>query len=206
IGRQVEQLTRLVDDLLDVSRITSGKLRLQKQLIEISAIVQRAVETQKPIFDERRQQLVVELPKEPLVLEGDLTRLSEALANLLNNAAKYSNDGGRVMLRIERAGPQIIIRVKDQGVGIPQEMLPRVFELFTQVDQSLHRSQGGLGIGLALVRNLVEMHGGTIDGTSEGIGKGSEFVMRLPLRPEKHGAMNDAERVVPIASGYGRIL
>src|SRR5581483_1636958 len=170
IGRQVEQLTRLVDDLLAVLRITSGKLRLQKQLIEISAIVQRAVETQKPIFDERRQQLVVELPKEPLVLEGDLTRLSEALANLLNNAAKYSNDGGRVMLRIERAGPQIIIRVKDQGVGIPQEMLPRVFELFTQVDQSLHRSQGGLGIGLALVRNLVEMHGGTIDGTSEGIG------------------------------------
>ena len=206
IGRQVEQLTRLVDDLLDVSRITSGKLRLQKQLIEVSAIVQRAVETQRPIFDERRQQLVVEMPGEPLVLEGDLTRLSEALANLLNNAAKYSNDGGRVLLRIERVGGQIVMRVKDQGVGIPQEMLPRVFELFTQVDQSLHRSQGGLGIGLALVRNLVEMHGGTIDGTSEGIGKGSEFVMRLPLRPEKHGAKNEAERVVQLASGYGRIL
>jgi signal transduction histidine kinase len=206
IGRQVEQLTRLVDDLLDVSRITSGKLRLQKQLIEVSAIVQRAVETQKPIFDERRQTLTVELPDEPLVLEGDLTRLSEALANLLNNAAKYSNDGGKVHLRVEKSGSSVVFRVTDQGVGIPQEMLPRVFELFTQVDQSLHRSQGGLGIGLALVRNLVEMHGGTIEGMSEGIGKGSEFVMRLPLRPEKRAAQNEQERVVPIASGYGRIL
>jgi signal transduction histidine kinase len=207
IGRQVEQLTRLVDDLLDVSRITSGKLRLQKTLCDVSGIVQRAVETQKPILDERRQDLRVELPAEPLILEGDLTRLSEALANLLNNAAKYSNDGGKILLRVERvAAAEVVIRVKDNGVGIPPKMLPRVFELFTQVDQSLHRSQGGLGIGLALVRNLVELHGGTVEGFSEGIGQGSEFVMRLPLRADKLPAMPEQERVVAIASGYGRIL
>ena len=207
IGRQVEQLTRLVDDLLDVSRITSGKLRLQKQLIEVSAIVQRAVETQRPIYDERRQQLKVELPKEPLILEGDLTRLSEALANLLNNAAKYSNDGGTVTLKVEQASPQeVVFRVTDSGVGIPPPMLPKVFELFTQVDQTLHRAQGGLGIGLALVKNLIEMHGGRIEGYSEGIGKGSEFVMRLPLRTEKRAPQNDGDRVVPMASAFGRIL
>jgi len=208
IGRQVEQLTRLVDDLLDVSRITSGKLRLQKQLIEVSGIVQRAVETQRPIYDERRQQLKVELPKEPLILEGDLTRLSEALANLLNNAAKYSNDGGTVTLRVEKhaATQEVLFRIQDNGVGIPPAMLPKVFELFTQVDQTLHRAQGGLGIGLALVKNLVEMHGGRIDGYSEGIGKGSEFVMRLPLRIEKRAPQTDGDRVVPMASAFGRIL
>src|SRR5262249_41124088 len=152
--------------------------------------------------------LSVELPADPLILEGDLTRLSEALANLLNNAAKYSNDGGKVLLRVEpvKGSPEVAIRVKDNGVGIPPKMLSKVFELFTQVDQSLHRSQGGLGIGLALVRNLVEMHGGTVDGYSEGIGQGSEFVMRLPLRVDKRIALPEAERVVPIASGYTRIL
>ncbi len=208
IGRQVEQLTRLVDDLLDVSRITSGKLRLQKQLIEVSAIVQRAVETQRPIYDERRQELHVDLPGDPLILEGDLTRLSEALANLLNNAAKYSNDGAKVTLRVEKAsgGQEVLFRVVDNGVGIPINMLPKVFELFTQVDQSLHRAQGGLGIGLALVRNLAEMHGGRIDGYSEGIGKGSEFVMRLPLRPDLRPPQQEGERVVSIASAYGRVL
>jgi signal transduction histidine kinase len=191
IERQVEHLSRLVDDLLDVSRITRGRLKLQKKPVEVATFVARAIETAKPLFDERRQRLHVSMPEERLIVDGDLTRLSQIVGNLLNNAAKYTPDSGQISLRIETArsrgggADEVMIRVKDNGTGIPPEMLPEVFDLFTQVDQALDRSHGGLGIGLALVRRLVEMHGGSVEGHSDGIGHGSEFFVRLPCRIER---------------------
>ncbi|HEY2934027.1 MAG TPA: response regulator [Acidobacteriota bacterium] len=180
VVRQVQHLTRLVDDLLDVSRITSGKIGLQKEELELESVMLRAVETSRPLIDARGHELIVSLPAERLRLYADPTRLSQLLANLLNNAAKYTESGGRIWFSAERAGGEAVIRVKDTGIGIPGEMLPRVFDLFAQADRSLERSQGGLGIGLTLVRSLVEMHGGTVQASSEGPGKGSEFTIRLP--------------------------
>ena len=197
IGRQVEHLTRLVDDLMDVSRITRGNIRLERQPVEIADIVRRAVETHQPLLVSRHHQLVVELPPEPLVVEGDVTRLAEAVGNLLNNAAKYTEEKGRITLRVTASASSrdVRISIKDTGLGIPPEMLPSVFEMFTQIDHTLHRSQGGLGIGLALVRELVEMHGGRVEGFSDGLGKGSEFVLTLPLRPDLVVAAAAAARV-----------
>jgi signal transduction histidine kinase len=192
IGRQCEQLTRLVDDLLDISRITRGSIRLERKALEVGAIVRRAVEMQRPLIERRGQTLTVEMPEQPLVVDGDMTRLSEALGNLLNNSAKYTDEGGRITVRVETTAKpaEVVIRVRDNGVGIPPEMMSRVFEMFTQVDHTLHRAQGGLGIGLALVRKLVEMHGGRVEGSSGGLGQGSEFALRLPLH---------ADQVLPIA-------
>ena len=186
IGRQVEHLTRLVDDLLDVSRITRGKIRLEIEPLEIEAVVNRAIETNRPFFESRNQKLTVRVPDAPVVVRADMTRLAEAVGNLLNNAAKYTDEGGEILLTVELAkeGQEVAVRVKDSGMGIPPEMLPRVFELFTQVDHTLHRAQGGLGIGLALVRRLLEMHGGSVEGHSEGVGKGSEFILRLPVEAQ----------------------
>jgi signal transduction histidine kinase len=184
IGRQVEQLTRLVDDLMDISRITRGNIKLERRPVEIADVVRRAVETHRPLFDARRHQLVVDLPEEPLVVEGDITRLAESLGNLLNNAAKYTEEHGRITVKVEGRGDEVRIAVIDTGLGIPPELLPTVFEMFTQIDHTLHRSQGGLGIGLALVRELIEMHGGRVEGHSDGLGKGSEFIVALPLRPD----------------------
>jgi CheY-like chemotaxis protein len=197
IGRQVEHLTRLVDDLMDVSRITRGNIRLERKPVEIADIVRRAVETHQPLLASRHHQLVVELPPEPLVVEGDVTRLAEAVGNLLNNAAKYTEEKGRITLRVTASASSrdVRISIKDTGLGIPPEMLPSVFEMFTQIDHTLHRSQGGLGIGLALVRELVEMHGGRVEGFSDGLGKGSEFVLTLPLRPDLVVAAAAAARV-----------
>jgi signal transduction histidine kinase len=207
IGRQVEQLTRLVDDLMDVSRITRGNIKLERKPVELAAMVRRAIETQRPLFDSRRQQLTVKIPSEPLVVEGDVTRLVEAVGNLLNNAAKYTDEGGRVFVTLEPANKdQAAIRVKDNGVGIPPELLPTVFEMFTQVDQTLHRAQGGLGIGLALVRELVEMHGGRVEGHSEGLGKGSEFVLYVPLRPDLRVAESPELRPAPSMAAHRRVL
>jgi signal transduction histidine kinase len=199
IGRQVEQLTRLVDDLLDISRITRGSIRLEKKPLEVAAIVRRAVEMQKPLMERRRQRLEIDLPERPLVVEGDMTRLSEALGNLLNNSAKYTDEGGRIDLRVEApvGAKEVVLRVRDDGMGIPPEMLSRVFEMFTQVDHSLHRSQGGLGIGLALVRKLIEMHGGTVTGSSEGLGRGSEFALRLPLHADQRVPAAPVESAAP---------
>ena len=181
IDRQVQHLTRLVDDLLDVSRITRGMIQLHKEPVDIDTIVARAVELAQPLIDARKHSLTVSLLSEPALLEADPARLSQALANVLNNAAKYTNEGGRIWLTFERHGNDLVISVRDTGVGIPKELLPHVFDLFVQEDRSLERAQGGLGIGLTLVRNLVEMHGGNIQATSAGPGQGSEFVMRLPV-------------------------
>ena len=176
IERQVEQLVRLVDDLLDISRITRGKIQLKTEPVDVAVAVAGAVETSRPLIDARRHELTVVLPPEPLWLTADPVRLAQVLANLLNNAAKYTEEGGRIDLTVAREGGEAVFRVRDTGIGIAAEMLPRVFDLFTQVDRSLDRSQGGLGIGLTLVRRLVEMHGGTVQAFSDGPGRGSEFV------------------------------
>jgi signal transduction histidine kinase len=183
IDRQVQQMTRLVDDLLDVSRITRGKVNFHKEPVELAAVVARAVETCRPILDTRKHQFSVSLPAEPLRLEADAARLAQILGNLLNNAAKYTPAGGRVELTATREGGDIVIRVRDTGVGIPAEMLPSIFDLFMQVDRSLDRSEGGLGIGLTLVRSLVALHGGRVAAFSDGPGQGSEFVVHLPALP-----------------------
>src|SRR5262245_26391273 len=184
IDRQVQQMTRLVDDLLDVSRITRGKVKLQKESVDLAAVVARAVEISRPLIDARRHGLAVTLPPEPVRLEADATRLAQVVANLLNNAAKYTEEQGLIWLTVERDGGEAVVRVRDTGVGIPAEMLAQVFDLFTQVAHSEDRSQGGLGIGLTLARSLVEMHGGSVRAHSDGPGQGSEFVVRLPLLAE----------------------
>ena len=183
IGRQVEHMVRLVDDLLDVSRINRGKIELKKERLEVSTIVQRAVETSHPLIDARRHTFSVHLPPEPVVVEGDPVRLSQVVSNLLNNAAKYTDEGGCIRLTVEPADKEIFIRVCDNGRGIDPSAQPGLFQLFYQVDRTIDRAEGGLGIGLALVKSLVDMHGGDVWAQSEGRGKGSEFVIRLPCLP-----------------------
>lgn len=181
IERQVKQMVRLVDDLLDVSRITKGKLRLQTEPIDLRAVMNRAADSARPLLEARRHEFSLMLPTKPLWVEGDSGRLEQVALNLLNNAAKYTDAGGWVRLNVNREGDDAVFRVSDNGAGIPPEMLPRVFDLFTQVDGSLSRSNGGLGVGLALVRSLVEMHGGRVTASSGGLGKGSEFAVKLPI-------------------------
>ena len=180
IDRQVGHLTRLVDDLLDISRVTGGKILLKLERIDVGSIVARSVETSRPLIDLRKQHLEVDLPPDPLLVEVDPTRLAQVLSNLLNNASKYNDVGGRIWLNAERVGNQAVIRVRDSGVGISASLLPRVFDMFTQGSRSLARSEGGLGIGLTLVKSLVEMHDGSVEAFSDGPDKGSEFVVRLP--------------------------
>jgi signal transduction histidine kinase len=182
IERQVKHLTRLVDDLLDVSRITRGNINLTREPVAVATIVARAIETIQPLIAEQRHELTVDISEEHLEVEGDLTRLTQVLGNLLNNAAKYTDPGGSISLSVRREGTDVEVRVRDSGIGIPTDLLPRLFQLFTQVDAAAHRAQGGLGIGLALVRQLVQMHGGSVTAYSDGPGKGSEFLIRLPLR------------------------
>jgi PAS domain S-box-containing protein len=201
IDRQVRQMTRMVDDLLDVSRISNGKIELRKERVELTTIVNSAVEASGPLIEKWGHELTVKLPPGPLYLDADQARLTQVLLNLLNNAAKYTEQGGRIRLTAARDGERIAIRVKDTGIGIPREMLPRIFDIFTQVDRSLERSEGGLGIGLALVQSLVKMHGGTVEAYSDGPGKGSEFVVYLPLAPHVkdrgiHG--NGGEAMAPL--------
>jgi signal transduction histidine kinase len=181
IRRQLASLTRLVDDLLDVSRITRGKITLTREPVELSNLITRAVETIQPLLQEREHELVLQVPPELLRVSGDPTRLTQALGNVLGNAAKYTDRGGRIELLCSRQAADIEIRVRDNGIGIPAELLPRIFDLFTQLDRRSGYSSSGLGIGLALVRRLVEMHGGSISAHSAGAGSGSEFVFRLPL-------------------------
>ncbi|MDE2264099.1 MAG: response regulator [Gammaproteobacteria bacterium] len=181
IARQLTSLTRLVDDLLDVSRITRGKINLTRQAVELEGLISRAVETVHPLFDEQRHQLTLELPEPGVRVFGDPTRLTQAISNVLGNAAKYTDAGGQIALIAAVRQEDVEIRVRDNGIGISPEMLPHVFELFTQLDRTGCRTQGGLGIGLALVQRLVQMHGGEVAAASEGPGKGSEFVIRLPL-------------------------
>jgi PAS domain S-box-containing protein len=181
MDRQLGQMVRLVDDLLDVNRIGRGKLELRKSRVELAAVLNNAVETSRPIIETGGQQFTVSLPSQPIFLDADMTRLGQAFTNLLNNAAKFSEPGGRIELTAERQGSDVVVRVTDCGIGIPPEMLHKIFDLFTQVDRSLERARGGLGIGLTLVKRLVEMHGGSVEARSDGPGRGSEFVVRLPI-------------------------
>jgi signal transduction histidine kinase/DNA-binding response OmpR family regulator len=184
IDRQVRQMVRLVDDLLEVSRITRGKITLQTRMVDVAAVVADALETSRPLVDARRHELNVSLPPAPLQLRADPARLAQVIANLLNNAAKYTSECGKIGLTVRNEGDEVVFRVRDNGVGIPLEMQARVFDLFTQVEDTLDRSQGGLGIGLTVARRLVELHGGKIEAHSDGPGKGSEFVVRVPMRTD----------------------
>ena len=197
IQRQLAALTRLVDDLLDVSRITRGKITLTRQPLTVATLITRAVETVEPLITERKHQLMLRIPPEVLRVDGDPTRLTQALGNVLGNAAKYTERGGRIDLICARRGTEVEIRVRDNGIGIPAELLPRIFDLFTQLDRRSDDSFGGLGIGLALVRRLVEMHGGSITASSNGEGAGSEFVMRLPLLAEGALCVEDQTEAQP---------
>ena len=180
IGRQLRQLVRLVDDLLDVSRITRGKIELKLGPIDVATVVGAAVETSRSFVDALEHELTIVLPPEPLLVMGDFARVAQILSNLINNAAKYTDKGGRISVTATGERGQVVFRVRDSGVGIPQHLLSSIFELFTQADRTLGRSQGGLGVGLALVRRLVEMQGGSVSGYSEGPDRGSEFTVRLP--------------------------
>jgi PAS domain S-box-containing protein len=185
IERQVEHLTRLIDDLMDISRITRNKLELRKERVDLTQAIKGAIESSRFVIEQCGHELIVDLPSEPIYLQGDLVRLAQVFLNLLNNAAKYTERGGRIWISAVRQGEEGVVRVKDTGIGIPPKKLKHLFEMFFQVDRTLERSQGGLGIGLSLVRRLVELHGGTVDARSEGLGKGSEFMVRLPVIVER---------------------
>jgi CheY-like chemotaxis protein/two-component sensor histidine kinase len=180
IERQVGQLVLLVDALLEVSRISTGTIHLQREQLDMRTIVECGVETVRPLIEQRRHALDVRLPPSPIWIDGDSTRLEQVVVNLLNNAAKYTGEGGHIWLGLQQEGNEAVLQVRDSGVGISPELLPRIFDLFTQAERSLARSQGGLGIGLSLVQRLVEMHGGTVAASSV-VGQGSEFVVRLPM-------------------------
>ena len=180
IERQVTHLTRLVDDLLDVSRIARGKVELKPDLVEMSEIVAKAIEMASPLLEQRNHQLAVQVPRRGLLVDADITRLSQVISNLLTNAAKYTPAGGQITIRGEAIDDEVILHVRDTGMGITREVLPHIFDLFVQERQAIDRAQGGLGIGLTIVRNLVERHGGTVQARSEGTGRGSEFTIRLP--------------------------
>ena len=179
IERQVGNLKHLIDDLLEVSRISTGRVQLRRERIAVSSVVDRAVETARPLLVQRRHELTLCVPAQPLWLQADAARLEQVVVNLLTNAAKYTDEGGRIGLSVEQEGDEAVLRVHDTGIGIAAELLPHIFDLFTQAQRSLDRSQGGLGIGLCLVRRLVELHGGTVEAHSVP-GQGSEFVVRLP--------------------------
>ena len=179
LDRQLSHMVRLIDDLMDVARITTGKFELRKARVELSTILMGAVEASRPLIERVGHELTLALPP-PIFVDADAVRMTQVFANLLNNAAKYSEPGGRIAVMAERDGDQVVVTIKDTGVGIAADMLPRIFEMFTQVDRS-HRSSGGLGLGLTLVKHLTEMHGGSVSATSKGLGHGSEFTVRIPV-------------------------
>lgn len=181
IARQVSHLTRLIDDLLEVSRINTGKIQLKREAIDLRTVVERAVESARAFSDQRRHQLTVALPDEPMPLEGDATRLEQVVVNLLMNAAKYTPEGGQIWLSLARQESEAVLRVRDTGIGMPADLLPVVFDLFTQGERPLDRTEGGLGVGLTIVKQVVTLHGGNVEAHSAGPGQGSEFVVRLPL-------------------------
>jgi PAS domain S-box-containing protein len=183
VERQVNYLTRLTDDLFDVSRITRDKLDLQKEPVTLAEVIRAAVESSRPLIDQRRHELTVTMSQESVHVEADRVRLTQVFMNLLNNAAKYTPNPGHIWLNVEQAGDTVIVRVKDTGIGVAAENLPHLFDLFYQVDRSFTRSEGGLGLGLTLVHRLVEMHGGKVEVRSDGVNRGSEFIVRLPVLP-----------------------
>ncbi len=181
IDRQIKSMSRLIDDLMDISRINQGRIELRRQSVSLSDVLRDAVETTRPMFDEFRHELVLDLPEEELSLSVDATRLAQAFMNLLNNAAKYMDAGGQVWIAAKREGDEAIVSIRDRGIGIAPDQLVGIFEMFSQVESALTRSRGGLGIGLSLSKRLIEMHGGRIEAQSAGVGQGSEFIVRLPL-------------------------
>ncbi len=208
VDRQIAHMVRLVDDLLDVSRISRGKIDLRRETIDLVAVVRDTLEVAGPLIESGGQRLELSLPPEPVLVEGDPVRLTQIVSNLLNNSAKYTDQGGLIWLSVARDGDDVTLSVRDNGSGIPAEMIPRVFDLFTQVDRTLGRSKGGLGIGLSLVKNLVEMHGGTVEARSEGPLKGSEFIVRLPrVGPARESARaSEAGKEATLALSKRRIL
>jgi PAS domain S-box-containing protein len=204
--RQLSQMVRLVDDLLDVSRVSRGKIELRRADIDIASVLRNAIETSQPLVAERMHQLVTRLPKERIVVDADLTRLSQVFWNLLNNAAKYTLPGGVIELEVVARDAEVVISIRDNGIGIPPDMQARVFDIFTQVDRSLEKSQGGLGIGLSIAKRLVEMHGGTIAVRSDGRGKGSEFTVRLPARVDAAAAHAEPDPESVRATACHRVL
>jgi signal transduction histidine kinase/CheY-like chemotaxis protein len=184
LGRQLKSMTRMIDDLLDVSRIGCGKLQVRKERVDLTTVLKHAVETCRPLMEAYRHELVLDIPSGAIWVDADPVRLAQVFDNLLNNAAKYTREDGRIELSAGTLGTEAVIRVLDHGLGVPADMLSRIFEPFTQVDSSLERSHGGLGIGLALVRSLVRMHDGTVEAYSAGLGHGSEFLIRLPIAPQ----------------------
>lgn len=210
--RQMQQMAHLVDDLMDVSRITQGRVELRRERLDIAVMMERAVEASAALIDAGAHQLRLTLPAKPLIVDADATRLTQILTNLLNNAAKYTPEGGSIWLEAEEDNGQVAVRVRDSGIGIPADHLVNVFNMFSQLEPALVRSQGGLGIGLALVKGLVALHGGVVEVFSEGAGMGSEFVVRLPLvAPDLVSdagaagpAAPEAEAAVPLAPGDER--
>jgi signal transduction histidine kinase/CheY-like chemotaxis protein len=186
VDHQVRQMAQLVDDLLEISRVTSGKVRLQKEAVDVATIVAFAIETSRPVLETDHHRLSIALPADAVYVDADPLRMAQVLSNLLNNAAKYTKPGGQIRLAAASEGPEVVFRVRDNGIGIPPEMLSGIFDLFAQVDHSLDHSQGGLGLGLTLVRSLVEMHGGSVQALSEGLSQGSEFIVRLPVLELAH--------------------
>jgi two-component system CheB/CheR fusion protein len=184
IDHQVRHMGQLVDDLLEISRVTSGKVRLHKEPVDVGTIIAFAVETSRPVLDAEHHRLSIALPPKPVVVAADSIRMAQVLSNLLNNASKYTKPGGQIRLAAVDEGDQVAFRVRDNGIGIPPEMLSTIFDPFTQVDRSLDHSQGGLGLGLTLVRSLVELHGGSVRAESDGLARGSEFIVRLPVLRE----------------------
>jgi signal transduction histidine kinase len=191
--RQISHLVRLVNDLLEVSRITRGLIEVRREPLDLVFVVHSALDTSRPFVDQAGHQLTIDLPEEPITVYGDAVRLTQVFSNLLNNAAKYTNDGGHILVRVWKDGDRALVSVRDNGLGIATDQLASVFEMFTQVDRSNRLAQGGLGIGLTLVRSLVTMHGGTVEARSEGVGTGSEFIVSLPV-------LAGAARALPEAS------
>jgi CheY-like chemotaxis protein/two-component sensor histidine kinase len=177
-------MVRLIDDLLDISRVSRNKMELRKAPIRLTSVIANAVETARPLIEAKGHTLTVTLPPEPLTVNADLTRLAQVFWNLINNSAKYTDPGGHIEVTANRECDQVLVTVRDDGIGIPPEALPTLFTLFTQVNYSLERAQGGLGIGLALAKGIVDLHGGEVAARSAGVGKGTEFTVRLPVSPD----------------------
>jgi PAS domain S-box-containing protein len=206
IERQVQHLVRLVDDLLDVSRVLRGRIELRPETLDVASVIAMAVETIRPTIDAQKQQLTLDLPAEPLYVHGDQVRLAQVIGNLLHNASKFSDRGGTLMLSASREGADVVIRVRDTGAGIAPEVLPAIFEPFVQADRSLERSQGGLGIGLTLVRKIIELHGGSVSAASAGVGQGSTFVIHLEaVAPPRHVAGSEPAAAPVLRAGL-RVL
>ena len=198
IDRQSTQLTRLVEDLLDVSRIVSGRIELERERIEVGAILEQAAESVGPLIAEKRHHLRIDRPQEKLYVDGDRARLVQAVGNLVHNAAKYTDPAGAITLTVRASETELRIEVRDTGTGIPPELLPRIYDLFVQGERTLDRAQGGLGIGLSVVRRIVEMHGGTVRASSDGAGRGSAFTVCMPRSPPPRSATASKEMPRPV--------